>query len=131
MASCHCRSSPGIKAAAILGGVKKLCPRSADCVAVTPGAAVRLVAGRFGIFDRGLGKLMAISASPPPGANPRLVALPVLFAHPPFSNENSPQLSGWPSYLKGSVLSLFGPPSSAAYQRHMSMPPGTPRIDTT
>src|SRR5438270_4637561 len=107
MASFHMRSSAGISAAATLGGLKKLLPLSTDCVAVTPGAAVRLVNGIVGVFESGFGRVTAMSASPPPGANPRLVALPVLLAHPPFSNEKIPQLSGCPSYRNGSVLFLF------------------------
>ncbi len=52
----------------------------------------------------------------------------------PFSANQSlclPQLSGWPSYLKGSVPLLFGGPSSVLFQRHRSTPPGTPRMETT
>src|ERR1700732_1034739 len=82
MASFHWRSSPGIRAAATLGGLKVL-PRSVECVAVTPGASKRLVRARFGVLElRGSGVLTAISASPPPGATPRLVRLPTLLAQP-------------------------------------------------
>src|SRR5713101_6922275 len=111
MASFHWRSVPGTKAAATLGGLK-LSPRFVECVAVTPGASDRLVSGRFGMRLRGSGALMARSASPPPGATPRLVRLPTLLAHPLV---RIPQLSGWPSYLKGRVpliaAAVFGPPS--------------------
>ena len=76
-----------------------------------------------------------LAASPPPGASPRLSGLPTLLAHPPAVKEKMPQLSGWPSYLKGRVPlilpALFGGPSKAWSQRHRSTPPGTPRMETT
>src|SRR4029077_9371755 len=130
MASCHWRSSPGTKAAATFGGLN-VSPLSVECVAVTPGAKVRLVAARLGILKlRGSGALTAISASPPPGATPGLVMLPTLLAQPLV---RIPQLSGWPSYLNGTVRFPFGGPSAGTCgdQRHRSMPPGTPRMDTT
>src|SRR5438445_10281727 len=126
MASFHWRSSPPIRAPRTFG-VENLSPRSVECVAVTPGANSRLVRGRLGIWLIWSGPLTAISASPPPGASPRLVRLPTLFAHP----SKIPQLSGWPSYLKGSVWLALGDPSNFRYQRHRSTPPGTPRIETT
>ena|SRR5207302_7556867 len=107
MASFHWRSSTGIAAATTLGGLK-LSPRFVECVAVTPGASVRLVSGRFGMFEFvGSGALTAMSASPPPGAIPRLLGSPTLLAQPPIPGTGDkakiPQLSGWPSYLKGRV----------------------------
>ncbi len=80
-------------------------------MAVTPGAKVRLLTARFGIRVIRSGALTAISASPPPGAIPRFVGVPTLLAQPPPVKEKIPQLSGWPSYLKGRVLSAFGAPS--------------------
>src|SRR5690348_6625467 len=106
------RSSPGTRAATTLGGVKKTSPRFLEFVAVTPGARVRLVKARLGIAELfGSGAFTAISASPPPGAKPRLVGLPILLAQPPPFNPKMPQLSGWPSYLKGKVPLEFGGPS--------------------
>src|SRR5437879_4866403 len=131
-ASFHMRSSPGTNAAMVLGGVKKVSPRLVECVAVTPGASVRLLKARFGMAELlGSGAFTAISASPPPGATPRLVGLPTFWAHPPPLSPKMPQLSGWPSYLKGRVPLAFGEPSMDASQRHRSTPPGTPRIDST
>src|SRR5437879_4555593 len=130
IASIHWRSSPGIRATAGFGGVK-LSPRSVECVPVTPGTKVRLVRGRFGMRVVGSAPLTAISASPPPGARPRCSGVPTLLAHPPFVRLKMPQLSGWPSYLKGSVLLLLGAPSTFLDQRHRSTPPGTPRMETT
>src|SRR5205809_3836126 len=57
--------------------------------------------------------LTAMSASPPPGATPRFSGVPTLLAHPPFVKLKMPQLSGWPSYLNGSVRLLLGGPSSS------------------
>src|SRR5436309_4478475 len=134
MASFHMRSSPGINVATTLGG-EKLSPRFVEWVAVTPGASVRLVRGKFGTLVTGSGEFTAMSASPPPGASPRFSGLPTLLAHPPAVKEKMPQLSGWPSYLKGRVPwilpALFGGPSKAWSQRHRSTPPGTPRMETT
>src|SRR5215470_16827868 len=131
-ASFHMRSSPGIKAATTLGGVKNVSPRFLEFVAVTPGASVRLVRARFGMAELlGSGAFTAISASPPPGARPRLVGLPTLFTHPPPLNPKMPQLSGWPSYLNGKVPLALGTPSIDWFQRQRSIPPGTPRIDST
>src|SRR6266436_3577938 len=132
VASFHMRSSPGTNAATTLGGVKKVSPRFRELVAVTPGARVRLVKARLGIAELlGSGAFTAISASPPPGATPRLVGLPTLLTQPPPVKPKMPQLSGWPSYLKGRVPLLFGPPSTKLYHRQRSTPPGTPRIDST
>src|SRR5713101_319692 len=131
IASCHSRSSPATRAAATLGAVK-LSPRLVEWAAVTPGASVRLVKARLGILEfRGSEALTAISPSPPPGATPRFSGLLTLLAQPPWTKEKIPQLSGWPSYLKGKVLSPLGPPSIDASQRHRSSPPGTPRMDST
>src|SRR5690348_8161651 len=131
-ASTHIRSSPGIKLAITFGGVKNTSPRFVEWVAVTPGAKLRLVNARFGIPELlGFGAFTAMSASPPPGATPRFVVLPTLFAHPPPFRPKIPQLSGCPSYLKGNVAFEFGPPSTKLYQRQRSTPPGTPRIDST
>src|SRR5438132_4064593 len=127
IASIHWRSSPGMKAATTLG-VVKLSPRLVECAAVTPGASDRLTTPRFGTLVPGAGVFTAMSTSPPPGATPGLVVLPTLFAQPLV---RIPQLSGWPSYLKGSVPSAFGGPSTALYQRCRSVPPGTPRIEDT
>src|SRR5215470_3118253 len=57
MASCHCRSSPGIRAATRFGGLKKRLPRSVEFVAVTPGTAVRLLTARFGTFVHWIGRI--------------------------------------------------------------------------
>src|SRR3982074_554780 len=110
--SFHMRSSPGTNAETTLGGVKKVSPRFVELVAVTPGARVRLVNARFGMEELpGSGLLTAISASPPPGATPRFVGSPTLLTQPPPLNPKMPQLSGWPSYLKGSVPLVLGAPS--------------------
>ena len=70
------RSSPGTNAATTLGGVKKVSPRFLELVAVTPGASVRLLMARFGIAELlGSGAFTAMSASPPPGATPRLLGV--------------------------------------------------------
>src|SRR5258706_6082316 len=131
-ASFHIRSSPGTNAATTFGGVKSVSPRFREFVAVTPGASVRLVNARFGIAELfGSGAFTAISASPPPGATPRFVGLPTLFAQPPPFSPKMPQLSGCPSYLNGNVPLEFGAPSIDWFQRHKSAPPGTPRIDST
>src|ERR1700752_4410741 len=131
-ASFHMRSSPGTKAATVLGGVKKVSPRLLEWVAVTPGASVRLVKARLGMAELlGSGALTAISASPPPGARPRLVGLPTLLTQPPPFSPKMPQLSGWPSYLKGKVPLVLGAPSMDWFQRQRSTPPGTPRMDST
>src|SRR2546427_5030592 len=107
-------------------------PRSVECVPVTPGANVRLVSATLGMEElAGSAALTAMSASPPPGARPRFSGVPTLLAHPPFVKLKMPQLSGWPSYLNGSVRLLLGGPSSGLDQRHRSTPPGTPRIETT
>src|SRR5437660_1613391 len=75
-ASFHMRSSPGTNAATTFGGVKKVSPRFLELVAVTPGASVRLLKARFGMAELlGSGPFTAMSASPPPGATPRLVRL--------------------------------------------------------
>src|SRR6266404_6689120 len=122
-ASSHMRSSPGTDAAMTFGGVTKTSPRLVECVAVTPGASVRLLNGRLGIPELfGSGALTAISASPPPGATPRLVGLPTLLTQPPPLNPKMPQLSGCLSYLKGNVPLLFGPPSTKLYHRQRSTP---------
>src|SRR5689334_17816294 len=111
-ASFHMRSSPGTNAAMTLGGVKKTSPRFLELVAVTPGASVKLLKARFGIAELfGSGEFTAMSASPPPGATPRLVGLPTLLTQPPPFNPKMPQLSGWPSYLNGRVPLAFGAPS--------------------
>src|SRR6266571_7761844 len=108
-ASFHMRSSAGTSAATTLGGVKNVSPRFLELVAVTPGARVRLVNARFGMAELfGSGAFTAMSASPPPGATPRLVGLPTFWAHPPPLSPKMPQLSGWPSYLKGRVPLAFG-----------------------
>src|SRR6266481_3013166 len=126
------RSSPGTNAAITLGGAKKVSPRFLELVAVTPGASVRLLKAKFGIAELlGSGAFTAISASPPPGATPRLVGLPTLLTQPPPVKPKMPQLSGWPSYLKGKVPLALGPPSIGSDQRHRSTPPGTPRMDST
>src|SRR5215831_10460462 len=131
-ASFHMRSSPGTSAATTLGGVKNVSPRFLELVAVTPGARVRLVRARFGIAELfGSGALTVMSPSPPPGATPRLVGLPTLLTQPPPLNPKMPQLSGWPSYLKGRVPLPLGAPSIDWFHRHRSIPPGTPRIDCT
>src|SRR5438309_8733852 len=111
-ASFHMRSSPGTVALSRFGGVKKVSPRFLERVAVTPGASVRLVNARLGMAELfGSGAFTAMSASPPPGATPRLVGLPTLLTHPPPVNPKMPQLSGWPSYLKGKVPLALGAPS--------------------
>src|SRR6266513_3865863 len=150
-ASIHIRSSPATCAPAGLGmliappvaddvPILKLLPRSLELAAVTS-AKERLTKAAFGIatplnvFD-GSGPFTAMSSSPPPGARPGLVRLPRLLAQPPV---RIPQLSGWPSYLKGRVplfaAPVFGPPStigpSAWSHRQRSEPPGTPRIEPT
>src|SRR6266478_7318746 len=131
-ASFHMRSSPGTNAATTLGGVKKVSPRFLELVAVTPGASVRLLKARFGMAELlGSGAFTAISASPPPGATPRFVGLPTLLTQPPPVSPKMPQLSGWPSYLKGRVPLALGAPSMGWDQRQRSTPPGTPRIDST
>src|ERR1700757_2543561 len=130
-ASFHIRSSPGTNAATTLGGVKKVSPRLVECVAVTSGS-VKLVRARFGMAELlGSGVFTAMSASPPPGATPRLVGLPTLLTQPPPDNPKMPQLSGWPSYLKGKVPLEFAGPSMDWDQRQRSTPPGTPRMDST
>src|SRR5712691_2904889 len=111
MASCHWRSSPGIKADTALG-TAKLSPRLVECVVVTPGTSARLDNGKLGILElEGSGALTAMSASPPPGATPTFIGLLTLAAQPPPTKEKIPQLSGWPSYLKGRELFKFGAPS--------------------
>src|SRR6266481_9135346 len=131
-ASFHMRSSPGTSAATTLGGTKKVSPRLLERVAVTPGARVKLVKARFGMAELlGSGAFTAMSASPPPGATPRLLGLPTLLTQPPPVSPKMPQLSGWPSYLKGNVPLALGAPSMAWDQRQRSTPPGTPRIDST
>src|SRR5216684_1740752 len=131
-ASFHMRSSAGTNAATTLGGVKKVSPRFLELVAVAPGARVRLVKARLGIAELlGSGAFTAKSASPPPGATPRLVGLPTLLTQPPPVNPKIPQLSGWPSYLNGRVSLALGAPSMGWDQRHRSTPPGTPRMDST
>src|SRR5260370_42223300 len=93
----------------MLGGVKKVSPRFLELVAVTPGASVRLLKARFGIAELlGSGAFTAMSASPPPGATPRLVGLPTLLTHPPPVKPKMPQLSRCPSYLKGKVPLALG-----------------------
>src|SRR6266436_6238991 len=130
--SFHMRSSPGTNAATTLGGVKNVSPRFLELVAVTPGASVRLLKARFGMAELlGSGAFTAMSASPPPGATPRFVGLPTLLTQPPPAKPKMPQLSGWPSYLKGNVPLALGAPSMAWDQRQRSTPPGTPRIDST
>src|SRR5215472_4667079 len=117
------RSSPGIRAATTLGGVKNESPRFREFVAVNPGASVRLVSARLGIAELlGSGRLTAISASPPPGATPRFVELPMLLTQPPPFSPKMPQLSGCPSYLKGSVPFALAAPSIKLFQRQRSMP---------
>src|SRR5215467_6087895 len=126
------RSSAGTSAATTLGGVKNVSPRFLEFVAVTPGASVRLVIATLGIAELfESGALTAMSASPPPGATPKFVGLPTLLTQPPPINPKTPQLSGWPSYLNGRVPLAFGAPSMDWFQRQRSMPPGTPRIDST
>src|SRR6266478_5299785 len=111
-ASFHMRSSPGTSAAATFGGVKNVSPRFREFVAVTPGASVKLVIATFGMAELfGSGPFTAMSASPPPGATPKFVGLPTLFAQPPPVSPNIPQLSGCPSYLNGNVPFEFGAPS--------------------
>src|SRR5882762_3055925 len=108
-ASFHIRSSPGTSAATTFGGVKNVSPRFREFVAVTPGASVKLENAKFGIAELfGSGAFTAMSPSPPPGATPRLVGLPTLFAQPPPLNPKIPQLSGCPSYLNGNVPFEFG-----------------------
>src|SRR5438874_6240513 len=115
------RSSPGISEATTLGGVKNVSPRFRELVAVTPGASVKLVSARFGIAELfGSGALTAMSPSPPPGATPRLVGLPTLLTQPPPFSPKIPQLSGWPSYLKGRVPLALGAPSMGWLQRQRS-----------
>src|SRR5260370_34740494 len=116
----------------MLGGVKKVSPRFLELVAVTPGASVRLLKARFGIAELlGSGAFTAKSASPPPGASPRLVGLPTLLTQPPPVKPKMPQLSGWPSYLKGKVPLGVGTPSMGCDQRQRSTPPGTQRMEWT
>src|SRR5207244_11242066 len=94
------RSSPGISAATTLGGVKNESPRFREFVAVNPGASVRLVSARLGNAELlGSGRLTAISASPPPGARPRFVALPGLLTQPPPLSPKIRKWSGAPPYL--------------------------------
>src|SRR5207248_10835851 len=65
--------SPGTVALSRFGGVKKVSPRFLERVAVTPGKSVRLVNATFGMAELfGSGAFTAMSASPPPGATPRL-----------------------------------------------------------
>src|SRR4029077_7451116 len=131
-ASFHMRSSPGTNAATTLGGVKKVSPRFLELVAVTPGASVRLLKARFGMAELfGSGAFTGIWGAPPPGATPRLVGLPTLLTQPPPFSPKMPQLSGWPSYLKGKVPLPFGAPSVDWFHRQKSTPPGTPRMDST
>src|SRR5260370_42576417 len=114
------RSSKGTPAVAGLG-VLKVSARLVDLLPVIS-AALRLTTARLGMLEfEGSGAFTATSLSPPPGANPLELQKGVT---------NMPQ-SGWPSYLKGSVPSAFGPLSAVLYQRHMSRPPGTPRMDST
>src|SRR5438309_522326 len=82
-ASFHMRSSPETAALSRFGGVKKVSPRFLERVAVTPGTSARLVNARFGMAELfGSGAFTAMSASPPPGATPRLGGLPTVWAHP-------------------------------------------------
>src|SRR5260370_22999402 len=105
------RLDPGICAAKVLGGVKKVSRRFLELGVVIPGASVRLPRARFGIAELlGSGPFTAMSASPPPGATPRLVGLPTLLTQPPTVKPKMPQLSGWPSYLKSkATLELVWP----------------------
>src|SRR5207245_7116022 len=115
-------SAPVMRASARLGG-GKFSPRSVECGPVTPGARVRLVSARLGTSEfAGSAALTAMSASPPPGARPRFSGVPTLLAQPPLVKLKMPQLSGWPSYLNGSVRLPLGAPSSVADQRHRSTP---------
>src|SRR5258708_34196388 len=112
------RSSKGTPAVAGFG-VLKVSARLVEWLPVTS-AALRLTTARLGMLEfEGSGAFTATSPSPPPGANPLELRNGVT---------NMPQ-SGWPSYLKGSVPSAFGPPSPVLYQRHRSRPPGTPLLD--
>src|ERR1700704_3479382 len=114
------RSSKGTPAVAGLGGLK-VSARLVDLLPVIS-AALRLTTAKLGMFAfDGSGLFTATSPSPPPGATPLALQNGVT---------NIPQ-SGWPSYLNGSVPSVFGPPSAVLYQRHRSRPPGTPRMDST
>src|SRR5881392_2245989 len=126
------RSSPATCALSTFGGVKKVSPRFLELVAVTPGTRAKLVRATLGMAELlGSGAFTAMSASPPPGATPRLLGLPTLLTQPPPVNPKMPQLSGWPSYLKGKVPLALGVPSMGWDQRHRSTPPGTPRMDST
>src|SRR5207249_10995520 len=78
-------------------GALKLSPRVVECVPVTPGAIVRLTRARFGVPL--VGWFTAMSTSPPPNPTPKGSRL--LLAQPPCDILKMPQLSGWPSYLKG------------------------------
>src|SRR6266436_7240613 len=112
------RSSKGTPAVAGFGALK-VSARLVEWLAVIS-AALRLTTATLGVFAfEGSGLFTATSPSPPPGANPLELQNGVT---------NMPH-SGWPSYLKGSVPSAFGPLSAVLYQRHMSRPPGTPRMD--
>src|SRR5436853_2381457 len=150
-ASIQHRSSPGTCAAPALARliappvaidvpILKVWPRSLELAAVTS-AKERLTKATFGIATplyvfAGSGPFTAMSSSPPPGARPGLVALATLLTQPFV---RIPQLSGWPSYLKGRVPlfagPVFGPPStmgpSAWSHRQRSEPPGTPRMEPT
>src|SRR6266567_3398806 len=111
-ASFHMRSSAGTNAATTLGGVKKVSPRFLELVAVTPGARVRLVKARLGIAELlGSGAFTAKSASPPPGARPRLVGLPTLLTQPPPVKPKITQSELCPSNTKARVPLALGPPS--------------------
>src|SRR3979490_1180022 len=114
------RSSNGTPAVAGFG-VLNVSARLVDLLPVIS-AALRLTTARLGMLEfEGSGAFTATSPSPPPGANSLELQNGVT---------NMPQ-SGWPSYLNGSVPSVFGPPSAVLYQRHRSRPPGTPRMDST
>src|SRR5229473_2522478 len=102
--SIHIRSSPGTIALtgfgignifAAIDETLKVFPRSVEWAAVTS-TNERLTKATFGIGTElytllGSGPLTAISASPPPGATPRLPGLATLLAQPFV---RIPQLSG-------------------------------------
>src|SRR5260370_22751854 len=139
--SIHIRSSPETIALrgcgignvfAAIDETLKVFPRSVEWAAVIS-TNERLTKATFGMLELvESGPFTAMSASPPPGATPRLVRLPTLLAQPLV---RIPQLSGWPSYLNGRVPLELGPPSKMGpkdwSQRHTSAPPGTPRMEST
>src|SRR5260370_16894526 len=134
--SIHIRSSPETIALrgcgignvfAAIDETLKVFPRSVEWAAVIS-TNERLTKATFGMLELvESGPFTAMSASPPPGATPRLVRLPTLLAQPLV---RIPQLSGWPSYLNASVPFESSAPSKLRPTlhpyRHPPSPPDTP-----